>query len=140
MYFDNTEQLRDKLTFVESTEDSYWFCEGLIFELFFSADENGPDEKQLSAYLDFQQESFLYIDAIRKKAIDYIEREKGTAPKRYHSTPPSVDVVNMNDDKSKATMDIVLSFCTFRFLFYTRWKTWVAKFNGRELISLEPSK
>jgi len=48
--------------------------------------------------------------------------------------------VNINEEGAKTTMDIVLSFCTFRFLFYSRWKTWVAKFKGRTLSELEQAK
>jgi len=139
MYFDSIDQLRDKLRFNEIEDDSYWSCEGLMFELFFSADKDGPSKKQLLGYFDFQQESILYVDAIRNKVTDQLEREKGSAPRRYYTNAPMVDVVNMNAEDNKATMDVVLSFCTFRFLFYTRWKTWVARFDGRKLLSVEPS-
>ena len=139
MYFDNTEQLKDKLVYHSNKDDHYWACEGLVFELFFSADEDGPDQKQLDAYFDFQQESIEYIDKIRDKVVDIFERKKGQAPARFYWEVPMVDVVNINETGADATMDIVLSFRTFKFLFYSRWKTYVAKFKNRELISLEES-
>ncbi len=139
MYFDNTDQLRDKLTFHDTEHESYWSCEGLIFELFFLADEKGPTQEQLDAYFDFQQESIEYVDKVRDKVIDLYERKKGQAPERFYDELPMVDVVNVNEPGSNATMDIVISFRTFRFLFYSRWKTFVIKFKGRELLSLEES-
>lgn len=140
MYFDSIEHLREHLTFHEIKGDEYWSCGGQIFDLFFTADKNGPTDRQILTYLDFQQESIMYVDKIRDKAIDKLEREHGSAPKRYHTGVPSVDVININEEGAATTMDIVLSFCTFRFLFYTRWKTWVVKFKGRDIVELEPAK
>lgn len=139
MFFENTDQLNDKLRFSQLEDDSYWFCDGLYFELFFTASQEGPSDTQLQTYLDFQENSFEYIDKIKAKVIDQIEREKGKAPKAYSTEIPIVEVVNVNDVNNKNTLDIVISFCTFRFLFYRRWKTWVAKFNNRNLVSIEVS-
>lgn len=140
MYFDSIDQLREKLTYHDVKGDEYWSCEGLIFELFFSAGKDGPTKRQLLTYLDFQQESVLYIDAIRERVIDGLERETGKAPSRFYREIPFVDVVNINPEDAENTMDIVLSFRTFRFLFYSRWMTYVVKFRGRNLVSAEPSE
>jgi len=139
MFFDNTDQLLDKLRFNQIEGDDYWSCEGLYFELFFTAGEEGPTEAQLESYLDFQENSIEFVDKIKAKVIDQLEREKGSAPKRYYSDIPMVEIVNINAPLDKHSMDIVISFCTFRLLFYRRWKTWVAKFNGRNLVSVEIS-
>jgi hypothetical protein len=139
MFFENSDQLRDKLRFNQIEGDDYWSCEGLYFELFFTADKNGPTDKQLETYLDFQEHSIEFVDKIKAKIIDQLEREKGTAPKRFYSDVPMVEIVNINSDKDSNSMDIVISLCTFRLLFYRRWKTYVAKFSGRTLKSVEVS-
>ncbi|MCH8569098.1 MAG: hypothetical protein LAT67_12565 [Balneolales bacterium] len=140
MYLNSKKELRDYLTFNENSEDPFWFGEGQVFELFFLADIEGPSDHQLNYYLDFQNNSIEYVDSIREKVIDAWEREKGEAPKRFYQEVPFVDIITINPEGSQTDMDIVLSFRTFKLLFYSRWTTYVAKFKGRKLTFLKTSR
>lgn len=133
MYLNSRDELRDYLKYHDKEGDEFWFGEGQVFELFFVAGEEGPTDAQLDAYLDFQTNHLDYMDEIRGKVIDAWEREKGEAPKRFYDEVPFVDIITVNDSTADTTLDIVLSFRTFKLLFYSRWTTYVAKFNGRDL-------
>lgn len=133
MFLNSRDELRDYLKYHDKEGDEFWFGEDQVFELFFVAGSDGPSNAQLDAYLDFQKNHLDYMDNIRAKVIDAWERERGQAPKRFYNEVPFVDIITVNTDNSETSIDIVLSFRTFKLLFYSRWTTYVAKFKGREL-------
>lgn len=139
MYFNGPEELRDTLVYHDEENDRFWFGQGQIFELFFIAADQGPSEHQLAYYLDFQNNSVEFMDKVREKVIDVWEREKGKAPARFHKELPIVDVITINPDNSDSDMDMVLSFRTFKFIFFSRWTNYVARFKGHKLILLQTS-
>ncbi len=140
MYLNSRTELRDYLKYNENERDPFWFGEGQIFELFFLAEDEGPTDTQLDYYLDFQNNSIEYMDNVRERVIDAWEREKGQAPQRFYDEVPFVDIITINPDNSETDMDMVLSFRTFKFLFYSRWTTYVAKFKGRKLVYLKTAR
>ncbi len=133
---DNRGSLRDRLSFHRVKEDEYWAAEGLVFELFFSADNNGPSNVQLDHYLDFQERSVKYMDLFHDKAIDLMQRESGTAQKELSGLRPMVDVVNINKEGDEADFDVVASYRMKRFIFFSKWLTFVGKYRDGRLISL----
>lgn len=141
MYLNSTEELRDYLQFDDRhPEDPFWYGENQVFQLVFLADEQGPSDYQLEMYMDFQQYHLSYIDRIRDRVVDAWEREKGSAPARISTDVPMVDVITINPAGGQADMDIVLSFRRFKFLFYSAWVTYVAKFKGRQLVFLQTAR
>lgn len=80
------------------------------------------------------------MDKVREKVIDAWEREKGKAPERFYNELPIVDVITINPEGSDSDMDMVLSFRTFRLLFYSRWTTYVARFKGTTLTLLQTAR
>lgn len=140
MYLNSPEELRETLTYHDEEFDQFWFAEGQIFELFFVASDKGPTEGQLSYYLRFQNNSIEFMDKVREKVIDAWEREKGKAPERFYNELPIVDVITINPEGSDSDMDMVLSFRTFRLLFYSRWTTYVARFKGTTLTLLQTAR
>jgi hypothetical protein len=141
MFLKNTEELRQYLKFNnDRADDPFWYGENQVFQLVFLAGEEGPSQHQLEAYMDFQEEHLIYMDHIRAKVIDAWEREKGEAPSRFYSDVPMVDVITVNAEEEESDLDIVLSFRTFKFLFYSRWTSYVARFRGRELIYLQTAR
>ncbi|AXI99329.1 hypothetical protein CYPRO_0041 [Cyclonatronum proteinivorum] len=137
MYLNSPEELRETLTYHDEEHDRFWFGEGQVFELFFVAADEGPSALQLNYYLYFQNNSIAFMDKVREAVIDAWEREKGRAPDRFYDEIPMVDVITINPENSDSDMDIVLSFRTFRLLFYSRWKTYIARFKGSQLLSLQ---
>lgn len=140
MYLNSPEELRETLVYHDEEHDRFWFGEGQVFELFFVAADQGPSDHQLAYYLNFQNNSVDYMDRVREKVIDLWEREKGKAPARFENELPIVDIITINPENSETDMDMVLSFRTFRFLFYSRWKTYVARFKGSKLILLQTAE
>jgi len=140
MYLKSRTELKEYLTFHDREGDEFWFGEDQIFELFFLAGEDGPSQKQLDYYLDFQNNSIEYMDNVRAKVIDAWEREKGQAPKRFYDEVPFVDIITINPEGSPSDMDMVLSFRTFKLLFYSRWTTYVAKYKGRQLTLVKTAR
>ncbi|MCC5934535.1 MAG: hypothetical protein LAT75_01275 [Candidatus Cyclonatronum sp.] len=140
MYLNSPEELRETLTYHDEEHDQFWFGEGQIFELFFVAADEGPSAAQLSYYLNFQNNSVAFMDRVREKVIDAWEREKGKAPARFYEELPIVDIITINPEGSNSDMDMVLSFRTFKFLFYSRWTTYVARFKGDRLTLLQTAR
>lgn len=141
MFLENTEELRDYLKFDNHRpEDPFWYGENQVFQLVFLASEEGPSDHQLEAYMDFQQHHLTYMDSIRNRVIDAWEREKARVPSRIRNDVPMVDVITVNPDGEESDIDIVLSFRRFKFLFYSAWTSYVAKFKGRRLVYLQTAR